>query len=154
MAAAGENQKILRKRLSMQTIGPDKINQLRHARFFKNVKGVEVHMQKHAEILRPKFERAIEIFSKELADTGTAFTKPKGGYFISVETPRGCAKRVRQLCKDAGVLLTEAGATFPYANDPADTNLRFAPTFLSMEELEQALEVFCIAVKLAAEEKG
>jgi len=152
MAAAGESQAILRKRIFMQTIGPDKINQLRHARYFKNVKGVESHMQKHAEILRPKFERVIEIFSKEFYGTGATFTTPKGGYFISIETPPGCAKHVRQLCKDAGVLITEAGATFPYGNDPSDSNIRFAPTYLSIEELEQALEVFCLAVQIAAAE--
>ncbi|MCL1883524.1 MAG: aminotransferase class I/II-fold pyridoxal phosphate-dependent enzyme [Defluviitaleaceae bacterium] len=147
MASAGECQKILRKRISMQTVGPDKVNQLRHARYFKNLSGVEAHMKKHAEILRPKFELAIKIFSENFAGTGATFTKPKGGYFISVETPKGRAKHVRQYCKDAGVLLTEAGATFPYGVDPDDTNLRFAPTFLSMEELEQAIEVLCEAIK-------
>lgn len=153
MAAAGESLEILRKRLSLQTIGYDKINQLRHARFFKNAAGVEAHMQKHAEILRPKFKRAMEFFAKKLSGTGTTFTFPKGGYFISVETPLGCAKRVHLLCKDAGILITDAGVTFPLGNDPADTNLRFSPTFLSMDELEQVLEVFCLAVQIAAAEK-
>jgi len=152
LAAAGETLAAIRKRISMQTIGPDKINQLRHARFFKNADGVISHMKKHAEILRPKFECVIKYFEANLAGTGAAFTKPNGGYFVSVETPPGCAKRVRELCKNAGVLITDAGATFPYNNDPADTNLRFAPTYLSMNELEQALEVFCLAVKIAAAE--
>jgi DNA-binding transcriptional MocR family regulator len=150
LAAAAESRNILRKRFSMQTIGPDKINQLRHARYFKNVAGIESHMKKHAEILRPKFERALQIFSDELASTGATFTTPTGGYFISVETPRGCAKRVQALCKDAGLLITDAGATFPHSADPNDSNIRFAPTFLSMDELVQAAEVFCMAVKIAA----
>ncbi|MCL1842939.1 MAG: aminotransferase class I/II-fold pyridoxal phosphate-dependent enzyme [Defluviitaleaceae bacterium] len=150
LAAAGDTLAVLRKRISVQTVGPDKINQLRHALYFKNAAGVLAHMQKHAKILRPKFERAVEVFSKELKDTGATFTSPKGGYFISVEAPAGCAKYVCKLCKDAGVLLTDAGATFPYNHDPADTNIRFAPTFLSPDELEQALEVFCLAIKLAA----
>jgi DNA-binding transcriptional MocR family regulator len=151
MAAAGESQKILRKRITAQTIGPDKVNQLRHARFFKNAKGVENHMQKHAEILRPKFELCIKTFTEKLQGTNATFTKPKGGYFISVEIPNK-AKRVRKLCKDAGVQITEAGATYPYGNDPNDSNLRFAPTYLSMEELAQALEVFCVAIQLASAE--
>lgn len=152
IAAAGDSQKILRKRISAQTIGPDKINQLRHARYFKNADGVAAHMQKHAEILRPKFERAFEIFAQNLPE-GAAFTRPRGGYFISVETPPNCAKRTRELCKEAGVLITDAGATFPYGSDPCDTNLRFAPSFLSMSELETAAEVFCQAAQIAAAEK-
>ena len=151
VAAAGETQALIRKRISAQTIGPDKINQLRHARYFKNADGVGSHMKKHAAILRPKFERVIAAFEKNLPATAS-FARPTGGYFVSVETPPGCAKRVRQLCQDAGVLITEAGATFPYGKDPEDTNLRFAPTFLSMEELDQALEVFCLAMKIAATE--
>ncbi|MCL2224905.1 MAG: aminotransferase class I/II-fold pyridoxal phosphate-dependent enzyme [Defluviitaleaceae bacterium] len=149
LAAAGETLATIRKRISAQTIGPDKINQLRHARYFKNADGVIAHMKKHAEILRPKFECVINAFETHFPDTGATFTKPRGGYFVSVETPPGKAKQVRELCKAAGVLITDAGATFPYNNDPADTNLRFAPTFLSMDELEQALEVFCLAVKMA-----
>jgi DNA-binding transcriptional MocR family regulator len=149
MAASGETLAALRKRIAVQTIGPDKINQLRHARYFKNLSGVEAHMKKHAEILRPKFELTLKYFTEKLSGSGATFTTPTGGYFISVETPPNCAKRTRELCKDAGVLITEAGATFPYGKDPADTNLRFAPTYLSMTELEQALEVFCIAIKLS-----
>ncbi|MCL2356252.1 MAG: aminotransferase class I/II-fold pyridoxal phosphate-dependent enzyme [Defluviitaleaceae bacterium] len=150
LAAAGETAALVRRRISMQTIGPDKVNQLRHARYFGDLAGVDAHMKKHAEILRPKFELALETFSRELADTGATFTSPRGGYFISVETPPGCAKRVFELCRDEGVLITEAGATFPHGIDPADTNLRFAPTFLSVEELAQTLEVFCAAIKKAA----
>ncbi|MDR0273319.1 MAG: aminotransferase class I/II-fold pyridoxal phosphate-dependent enzyme [Clostridiales bacterium] len=147
-AAAGESFKILQKRIAAQTIGPDKINQLRHARYFKNKNGIEAHMKKHAEILRPKFELVINAFEKNFAATNATFTKPLGGYFISVEIP-GNAKHVCQLCKDSGVIITEAGATFPYGIDPADSNLRFAPTFLSSEELEKALEVFCLSVQKA-----
>lgn len=147
VAAAGETAKLIRKRISTQTIGPDKVNQLRHARYFKNLAGVEAHMKKHAEILRPKFELALNTFSREFVGTGATFTSPRGGYFISVETPPNCAKRVFQLCKDAGVKITEAGATFPYGKDPADTNLRFAPTFLTPDELKQTLEVFCKAIR-------
>jgi len=145
---AGDSAMVLRERLSVQTIGPDKINQLRHVRFFKDIAGIEAHMEKIAEILRPKFEKTCNYFAEHLAGTGATFAKPCGGYFVSVETPPGCAKRARALCKEMGVLITEAGATFPYGKDPVDTNLRFAPTFLSMEELEIALEVFCLAVKL------
>jgi len=146
VAAAGENQAILRKRLGVQTIGPDKINQLRHARYFKDLKGIEAHMALHADILRPKFELAIDYFTEKLKGTDATFVAPRGGYFISVEIPNR-ARRVQQLCKEAGVLLTEAGATFPYNNEPADSNLRFAPSYLSLEELEQAVQVFCAAVR-------
>jgi len=149
MAVAGDSGTVLRDRLSVQTIGPDKVNQLRHVRFFKDINGIESHMKKIAEILRPKFEKTCDYMEKHLAGTGATFTKPRGGYFVSVETPLGCAKLTRELCKEMGVLITEAGATFPYGKDPADTNLRFAPTFLSMEELEIALEVFCLAVNIA-----
>ncbi|MCL1844914.1 MAG: aminotransferase class I/II-fold pyridoxal phosphate-dependent enzyme [Defluviitaleaceae bacterium] len=150
MAAAGETSNLIRRRIAMQTIGPDKVNQLRHARYFKNLAGVEAHMKKHAEILRPKFELAKATFTREFVGTGATFTTPRGGYFISVDTPPNCAKRVWQLCKDAGVLMTDPGATFPYGIDPHDTNLRFAPTFLSMDELKQTLEVFCAAMAKVA----
>lgn len=147
MAGSKSGLAPFRKRIAAQTIGPDKVNQLRHARYFKNLAGVEAHMEKHAKILAPKFQLVLDTFGRELAGTEATFTSPRGGYFVSVETPPGTAKAIRQLCKDAGVLLTDAGATFPYGVDPNDTNIRFAPTFLSMEELEQALEVFCLAVK-------
>ena len=148
--AADENElKIFRERINIQTIGPDKINQLRHAHFFKDLSGVLAHMKKHANILRPKFERAYEVLETGLAGTGASFIQSDGGYFISIDTPPGCAKKVWQLCKEAGVLLTDAGATYPYGNDPLDTNLRLAPTGLSIDEIEQALEVLIVAVKLA-----
>ncbi|MCL1862686.1 MAG: aminotransferase class I/II-fold pyridoxal phosphate-dependent enzyme [Defluviitaleaceae bacterium] len=150
-AASGDSLATLRKRMNAQTIGHDKVNQQKHINFFKDVKGVEAHMQKHAAILRPKFEYAIAYMEKHLKDTGATFTRPQGGYFISVETLPGCAKRVCQICKENGVLITDAGATFPYGKDPADSNLRFAPTFLSIDELEKTLEVFCAAIKTASE---
>ncbi|MCL2386571.1 MAG: aminotransferase class I/II-fold pyridoxal phosphate-dependent enzyme [Defluviitaleaceae bacterium] len=152
LAAAGDALATLRKRFSAQTIGPDKTNQLRHAQYFKTVADIQAHMQKHAAILHPKFELAISTFAKKLPPPAT-FTTPNGGYFISVEIPNQ-AKRVRQLCKDAGVLITEAGATFPYNTDPNNSNLRFAPSFLSMEDLEIAVEVFCLAVQIAVNEVG
>jgi len=133
---------VFRERIAVQTIGPDKINQLRHVQFFRDFAGVTAHMEKHADILRPKFELAY----KMLEAAGANFTRPNGGYFISIETPKGCAKKVWQLCKDAGVLLTPAGATFPYGVDPADTNLRLAPTYLTLDELRRALEVLCAAI--------
>jgi len=137
----------------VQSIGPDKVNQLRHIEFFKDLSGVLVHMEKHASILRPKFEKALEIFAEGLPPTNAQWTRPDGGYFISVETPANCAKRVYQLCKEAGVEITEAGASFPYGQDPQDTNLRFAPSFLSMDELNQAAHVLCCAISIAALEK-
>jgi len=136
---------VFRERIAVQTIGPDKINQLRHVQFFRDLDGVTAHMEKHADIIRPKFELAY----KMLGAAGANFTRPNGGYFISIETPKGCAKKVWQLCKDAGVLLTPAGATFPYGVDPADTNLRLAPTYLTLDELHRALEVLCTAIKIA-----
>ena len=149
MAAAGASLEVLQRRINVQTIGPDKINQLRHVHFFKDMPGILAHMEKHAEILRPKFERAYAMLREGLAGTGANFTTPQGGYFISIETPPGCAKRAWQLCKEAGVLITDAGATFPYGVDPKDSNIRFAPTFLAMDELEQALEVLCLSIRLA-----
>ena len=133
---------IFRERLAVQTIGPDKVNQLRHVQFFRDIDGVTAHMEKHADILRPKFELACEM----LEAVGANFVRPKGGYFISIETPPGCAKKVWQMCKDAGVTLTDAGATFPYGLDPADTNLRLAPSYLTMDELRQVMEVLCAAL--------
>ncbi|MCL2372267.1 MAG: aminotransferase class I/II-fold pyridoxal phosphate-dependent enzyme [Defluviitaleaceae bacterium] len=145
MAGSPSGLEVFRKRLAIQAIGPDKVNQLRHVRFFKNLHGIEAHMQKHAAILRPKFE----LVAKMLAPLPVTFTDPNGGYFLSMETAPGKAKKIQTLCKEAGVLFTDAGATFPYGQDPADTNLRIPPTFLSMEELEQAMEVLCLAIEIA-----
>ena len=148
------NIQILKSRLKYQTIGPDKINQLRHARMFANLSDVNVHMQKLAQNLRPKFETVLKVMNdqlkgKEIAD----WTEPKGGYFISLDVMEGCAKRVEALCKEAGMVLTTVGATHPYGNDPKDTNIRIAPSYPSVDDIEKASKLLCTAVKYAALEK-
>ena len=154
LAASENNRAVILKRLFAQTVGPDKVNQLRHARFFKDLPGVLAHMEKHAALIRPKFERAEAVFERELGGTGTgAWHSPDGGYFIPFDTLPGCAKQTAALCRAAGLTLTEAGATFPGGNDPQDRNIRVCPTYVSEGELEQALTLFCAAVKLAALEK-
>lgn len=150
-AASEENINFIKKQMSFQTIGPDKINQLRHVRFFKNVEGIEQHMKKHAEILRPKFETVLEILDNELAGKGIAWwNKPRGGYFISLNTMEGCAKAVVSMAADAGVKFTNAGATFPYGKDPLDRNIRIAPSYPPLSELKQAVELLCICVQLVS----
>ena len=142
-----------KKRMTIQTISYDKINQLRHVLYFKDSEGLREHMKKHAEILRPKFETVIEAFDKELAPLGCVdYVKPRGGYFISIDVP-GCAKRCVELCKEAGISLTPAGATYPYKNDPEDKNIRIAPSYLDVKDLEKAVRVLCASVKLACVEK-
>ena len=154
MASSKSNCEYIRRRLTAQTIGPDKINQLRHARFFKDAQGVMAHMKKHAEILKPKFKLVSDTLNKELSGLGIAeWTEPSGGYFISFDSLEGCAKRIAALCAQAGVSLTPAGATYPYGNDPQDRNIRIAPTCPPLAELKAALEIFCVAVKLASVEK-
>ncbi|MBR0026042.1 MAG: aminotransferase, partial [Clostridia bacterium] len=138
----------------MQTIGYDKINQLRHIQFLKDRDGVLALMKKHAAILKPKFDAVLEKLDSDIAPLGIAsWHRPKGGYFVSLDTLPGCAKRTHALCKEAGVVLTGAGATWPGGKDPKDSNLRIAPSFPSVEELKQAISVFCICLKLAALEK-
>lgn len=154
MAASPKMIGEIKKRMSVQTIGPDKLNQLRHARMFRSLDDVKAHMQRHAAILRPKFDAVENAFSENLSGLGIAsWTHPAGGYFISLEVPNGCAARIAALCKEAGLVLTGAGATYPYGKDPADSNLRIAPTYPLLPELEQAAELLCIAVKLASLEK-
>ena len=154
MAASEANIARTKKSMGIQTIGFDKINQLRHARYFGNAKNVISHMEKHAAILRPKFEAVLDAFDQELKPLGIAsWTKPLGGYFISLNVMKGCAKRVYALAKDAGVTLTPAGAPYPYGIDPEDENLRIAPSFPPVSELKDAVEVLCLCVKLAAVEK-
>ncbi len=154
MAASEKNIADIKKTLTVQTIGYDKMNQLRHIRFFKDFDGVKAHMKKHAEILAPRFKAVLDALEKEIAPLGIGeWNSPNGGYFISFNTMDGCAKRVVELCKEAGVVLTGAGATFPYGKDPADRNIRIAPTYPSVDELEKAVELFCICVKLASAEK-
>lgn len=154
IASSVDNLNWIKKRLSVQTISYDKINQLRHVRYFKNGEGLKAHMRKHAEFLRPKFDIVLEIFERELGGTGIgSWIKPMGGYFISFEAMEGCAKSIVAKCKEAGVVLTEAGAPFPYGKDPKDSNIRIAPSYPTLEELTQAAELFTLCVKLAAVEK-
>ncbi len=151
VASSQANLDDIRKSLSLQTIGPDKINQLRHVRYFKDLAGIQAHMKKHAASIRPKFQAVLETLEKELSglEIGT-WVKPKGGYFISFAALPGCAKAIISLCKEAGVTLTGAGATYPYKNDPDDSNIRIAPTFPTEEELKQATDLFVLCVKLAS----
>jgi DNA-binding transcriptional MocR family regulator len=154
VGASPKNIKMLKSRMTIQTIGPDKLNQLAHARMFPTYEALLDQMKKHADILRPKFEACLKQFEEVLGDTGIAsWTKPRGGYFISMEVLPGCAKRVGELCKEAGLIITTPGATFPYGKDPKDSNLRIAPSFPSVDELALAAKVLCIAVKYAAIEK-
>lgn len=154
LAASEANIKNLSERYQFQTIGHDKLNMLRHVLYFKNLDGLMAHMQKHRAVLEPRFNMVTDTLDKELSGYGIAkWTKPNGGYFVSVDVMDGCAKKVVQLCKEAGVILTGAGATYPYGSDPKDSNIRVAPTYPPLEELEKAMAVFCICVKLAALEK-
>ena len=154
MASSKENITAIKKRMMVQSIGPDKINQLRHMKFFVNLDGLLDQMKKHAEIIRPKFEAVEKTLTEGFADSGIAtWSKPNGGYFVSLNVLDGCAKKTVRLCKDAGVTLTKAGATYPYGNDPHDSNIRIAPSFPSLEDLSSAMDVFCICARIAALEK-
>ncbi len=154
LASSKANLDFIKKQMGVQTIGHDKVNQLRHVKFFGDFNGMLNHMKKHANIIRPKFEAVLNTLDKELSSLNIAsWTKPNGGYFIGFDTMEGCAKRVVELCKEAGVVTTPAGATYPYGNDEKDTNIRIAPTFPSAEELTQACEVFVTCVKLATIDK-
>lgn len=154
MAASVNNVEQITKLMGIQCISYDKINQLRHVKYFKNVDGIMEHMAKHRTIIAPKFKLVLDMLDAEIAELGVLeWNKPNGGYFISVNTLDGCAKRVVQLCKEAGVVLTSAGATFPYGKDPHDRNIRIAPTYPPLDELEAAMKIFCVSVKLASAEK-
>lgn len=153
IAASEANIAQIKSVMTIQTIGHDKINMLRHVKYFKDAAGVLAHMKLHADIIRPKFEIVLDSFERELSGIAK-WTKPRGGYFISLNVPDGTAKRVFTLCKEAGLVLTNVGATFPYGNDPHDRNLRIAPTFPSNEDLKKACDVLCLCVKLAAIEKA
>ena len=154
LAASKANLDDIRKYITVQTIGHDKLNQLRHVKFFKDLEGVHAHMKKHAAILRPKFEMVEATLEKELGGLGIGeWTTPKGGYFISFESMDGCAKKIVAMAKEAGVVMTGAGATYPYGKDPKDSNIRIAPSFPPIEELEKAAQVFVVCVKLASVEK-
>ncbi len=154
LAASKKNLDDVRRYMSVQTIGHDKVNQLRHVRFFGNMANMHAHMSRHAAILRPKFEMVEETFEKELGGLGIGeWTKPNGGYFISFDSMDGCAKAIVAKCAEAGVKLTPAGATFPYGKDPRDRNIRIAPSFPPLEELREATNVFAMAVKLVSIDK-
>lgn len=154
MAASENNLKDVKAVMTIQTIGYDKLNQLRHVLFLKDRAGVDAHMMKHAAIMRPKFEKVEQMLSEEITPLGIgSWVSPRGGYFISFNTLPGCAKRIVGLAKDAGVVLTGAGAPFPYGKDPEDTVIRLAPSFPSMDELIEATKIFICSVKLASVEK-
>ena len=154
VASSKANRDEILKSMTIQTIGYDKINMLRHVRFFKDLDGLKEHMRKHAQILRPKFDAVLKVLNDELGGLGIAtWTEPKGGYFISFEAMDGCAKEIVAKCKEAGVVLTGAGATFPYGVDPKDSNIRLAPTFPTPEELAAAADLFVLCVKLVSVEK-
>ena len=154
MATSEANLKYMQKLITVQTIGYDKVNQLRHVKFLKDREGTLALMKKHAAIMRPKYRMVLDMLERNIEPLGIAeWEKPKGGYFISVNTVDGIAKRTLELCKEAGVVMTPAGATFPYGNDPRDRNIRVAPSLPPVEELKQAMEIFCVSMRLAALEK-
>lgn len=154
LIASDNNIASIKKRLNAQTISYDKMNQQRHVKFFGDANGVRNHMKKHAAILKPKFDMVLRHLDNELSGRGIAsWVSPKGGYFISLDVLEGCAKRVGELCKEAGVTLTTVGATFPYGKDERDSNIRIAPSYPPVEELDLAAELLCICVRLASVEK-
>lgn len=151
MAASKANIASMKKQMLVQMIGPDKLNQLRHVKFFKNMENIEEHMKKHAEIIRPKFSAVFEILNDELSGKEIAWwNKPNGGYFISLNTLDGCAKEVVAMAHEAGVVMTPAGATFPYGKDPRDRNIRIAPTLPAIDELKKAIEIFSICIQIVS----
>ena len=154
LATSKNNLEEIKEQLSVQTIGHDKVNQLRHVRFFGDIHGMIEHMRKHADILRPKFEAVLEILERELGGLGIGeWTKPKGGYFISFDSLDGCAKDIVAKCKKAGVVMTGAGATYPYGKDPHDSNIRIAPSYPPLNDLVIATELFTLCVKLSSVNK-
>ncbi len=154
VASSRANLDEMKKVLTLQTIGFDKVNQLRHVRYFKNIDGIQAHMKKHAGWMRPKFEAVLAVLEKELSGLGIGqWTRPNGGYFISFDAMKGCAKAIVAKCRDAGVVLTGAGATFPYGVDPEDSNIRIAPSFPTPEEMAMAADLFVLCVKLVSVEK-
>lgn len=154
IAASSANLADIRNQMKIQTIGHDKLNQLRHARFYKDIHGMVEHMKKHADILRPKFETVLSVMEKELGGLEIgSWIRPRGGYFISFDALEGCAKAIVAKAKEAGVVMTEAGATFPYGKDPKDSNIRIAPSFPTPEELEVATDIFVLSVKLVSIDK-
>lgn len=154
MAATPKNIAWAKNLLKVQAIGPDKINQARHVKFFENAAGVAKHMDSHKDILAPKFDMVLKMLEENIGGTGAgSWLSPKGGYFVSFDSMPGCASRIYDLCKQAGIVLTDAGATYPHGKDPEDKNLRIAPSFPPVSELKTAMEVFCVCALLAAVEK-
>lgn len=154
LAASSANIADIKNRLNCQTISYDKMNQHRHVKFFGDLEGMKAHMLKHAAILKPKFEMVLDHLEKELGGKGIAtWIKPRGGYFISLDVMNGCAKRTGELCREAGVVLTTVGATYPYGKDPNNSNIRIAPSLPPVEELDLAAQILCVSVKLACLEK-
>jgi len=155
MGGSPDNAAAYRLFRNNRTIGPDKLNELRHLRFLPDMETIDRHMQQHAEILRPKFEAVLAILDAELGELGIAtWTRPRGGYFISVDTEDGCARQVVELAAEAGVRLTPAGATFPYGEDPRDRNIRLAPSYPPIEDLRQATQVLALAIQLVSARRG
>ena len=154
IASSKGNLEWMKKSMTVQTIGYDKVNQLRHVRYYKDLNGIKAHMRKHAAMLRPKFDAVLETLDKELSGLGIGeWTRPNGGYFISFQALDGCAKAIVAKCKEAGMTLTGAGATYPYGKDPKDSNIRIAPSFPTPEEMAQATELCVLCVKLGSVEK-
>ncbi|MEF9945985.1 MAG: aminotransferase [Lachnospiraceae bacterium] len=154
IAASTDNLAGIRKQMKIQTIGHDKLNQLRHARYYKTIHGMVEHMRKHADIMRPKFETILEVLERELGGLEIgSWISPRGGYFISFDSLEGCAKAIVEKAKEAGLIMTEAGATFPYGKDPKDSNIRIAPSYPTPEELAVAAEIFVLSVKLVSIDK-
>ncbi len=144
----------IREGMTVRTIGYDKVNQLRHVKYFKDIDGIREHMKKHADIIRPKFEAVLQVLDREIGGLGIGeWNKPVGGYFISFEAMEGCAKAIVAKCKEAGVVMTGAGATYPYGKDPKDSNIRIAPTFPTPEEMAEATDLFVLCVKLVSVNK-
>ena len=154
MASSKANLEEIKRHMNYQIISHDKINQLRHVKFFRDLEGVKAHMMKHAAIMRPKFETVVSVLEKELGGLGIgSWQMPKGGYFISFDALEGCAKAIVAKCKEAGVTLTGAGATFPYKKDPKDSNIRIAPSFPTPEEMAMATDLFVLCVKMVSVDK-
>lgn len=154
IASSDENLAEIRKQMQVQTIGHDKVNQLRHARFFGDINGMVEHMRKHADILRPKFDAVLETLDRELGGLEIgSWIAPRGGYFISFDSMEGCAKAIVAKAKEAGLVMTGAGATFPYGKDPKDSNIRIAPSYPTLEDLKVAAEIFVLSVKIVSVDK-
>ncbi|UCD78030.1 MAG: aminotransferase class I/II-fold pyridoxal phosphate-dependent enzyme [Desulfobacterales bacterium] len=154
MAGSEKNMALLRKQISFQTIGPDKLNQLRHVKFFRDMAGIQNHMQKHRAILKPKFDAVQSVLQEELAGKNIAqWSNPAGGYFVSIDTMEGCAAAVVELAAEAGVKLTPAGSTYPYMQDPLDRNIRIAPSFPPVKDVLAAMQLLCICIQLVSIDK-